>query len=181
MLESTQLKISCSEDIDKMAIKEGTKLDTVKIDLKGETLDKQKFNDLFKKLSEVKGLHKVDLDLTKYPLDNEQIELVNKAFKNMDEIREVNVHFSETKFEDNQFEKLLHDSLAGKKSIEKIHLVMENVNMSDTKRRTIEKLVNSLPNLKNVHINLQRNNMTNEDLIELHRLIFHFPHKILLW
>jgi predicted RNA binding protein with dsRBD fold (UPF0201 family) len=181
MIENIETRIATNEDIDKMSIKEGQKMNNIVLDFKGETIDKTKFMDLFNRLQKVKGLQKVELDLTKFPLDTEQVDLVNKFFKNLDDLKEIYVHVSETKFDDSLFDRLLNESLSGKKSIEKIHLVMENVNMCDTKRRSIEKLVNSLPSLRNVHINMQRNNMTKEDLADLHRLIFHYPHRVLLW
>jgi hypothetical protein len=181
MLQNVENKIATFDDVNKIVPKEGGKMDSLVLDIKSDQFDKQKFTDLFTQLQNVKGLQKVELDLTKFPMDTEQVELVNKFFKNNDELKEVYVHVSETKFDDSLFDRLLNDALSGKKSIEKIHLVMENVNMCDTKRRSIEKLVNSLPSLKNVHINMQRNNMTKEDLSDLHRLIFHFPHRALLW
>ena len=180
MLQNFDNKIATYEDVSKVVPKEGVKMCSLALDIKSDQFDKKKFNDLFTQLQNVKGLEKIELDLTKFPMDSEQVELVNKFFKN-NEFKEVYVHISETKFDDGLFDKLFNEALTGKKSIEKIHLVMENVNMTESKRKSIEKLVNSLPSLKNVHINMQRNNMTKEDLAELHRLIFHFPYRALLW
>jgi len=128
MIDNTSTKIQKSEDIDKIAVKEGSKLNSLQICLQSDKIDKKSYTELFNKLNETKGLQKLEVDLTKYPLDSEQVDLFNKALKKMDDLKEVYIHISDTKFDDDQFEKLIYDSLTGKKSIEKIHLVMENVN-----------------------------------------------------
>jgi hypothetical protein len=182
MLNKYEWKVSTNEDIDKLSISKDQKINSIMIDFKGGVIDKTKFNDFFQnKLSLAKTLETLELDLTNYELDNQAIENICKTLKAMDNLKEFNLHISETKLWDEQFEKLLCESIGGKKSLTKLHLIMENVNMTDNKRKCIEKLVKSLPNLNYVHINLQRNQLTQTELSDLHNMIFHFPHRVLLW
>lgn len=181
MIDQVQTTISTNEDVDKLVQKENQKLNSLHLNLKEQGIDKQKFSDLFKKLQEVKNLEKVELDLTKFQIDNDQIEMVNKFLKQQDNLKEVYFHVSESNFEDSQFEKLIFDSLKDKKSLEKMHLYMENVNMNEEKRRSVQKLVQSLTGLRNVYLNMQRNFLTQDDIFDLHHLIFHLPHRVLLW
>jgi hypothetical protein len=181
MIDKVQNTISSNEDVDKLAKVESQKLNSIHLNLKEQSIDKTKFSELFKKLQDVKNLEKVELDLTKFQIDNEQIDMVNKFLKSQDNLKEVYIHVSESNFEDSQFDKLLNDSLKDRKSLEKLHLFMENVNMNDEKRKSIQKLVQSLSGLKNVYLNMQRNYLTQDDMSDLHHLIFHFPHRVLLW
>lgn len=180
MLDKYECKCTSNEDIDKLALKD-QKLNSLQLDFRGGSVDQQKFIDLFNnKLCQTKGLEKLELDLSNFDINNQQIEAMNNFFKNTD-LKELHLHLAETKLFDDQFDRLLNDSLAGKKSINKLHLNMENVNITSSKRASIDKLVKSLPNLNYVHINLQRNNLSKNELTDLHNTIFHFPHRVLLW
>jgi len=182
MLSNFEYSIRTNEDIDKFSITNDNKINSLQLDLKGGVVDKTKFIDFFeKKLFLAKNLEKLELDLTKYEVDKQSIETINKFFKESENLKELSLHISETKLSDDYFDKLMNDSLKGKTSIKRLHLVMENVNMTDNKRKSIEKLVKSMPNLNYIHINIQRNQLTQSDICDLDKLIFHFPNRVFLW
>ena len=183
MLDKYEFKVSSNEDVDKIKMNESDKIQNIHLNLRGATspLDKTKFTELFDKLKNVKNFERVHLDLTKYPnLDDEKISAISNSIAGMSNLKELHLHISDISFNDAQFKNMLKP-LKMKDSIEKLHLVCENVNMNFYKRKKIEKLMNSLPNLKFVHINVKRNNLTQEDLGDLHKLLFHRPYRELIW
>ncbi len=175
-------KIASSTDIEAFKPEKNLKLNSLQLDFKGGNFDKTKFTDFFtNKLSHAKDLHKVELDFTRFGIDNHTIELITEFLSGLKNLREVDFHISECKLTNTQFDKLLNDSLGGKTSMTKLHLNMENVDINEPKRKSIEKLIKSMPNLVHSHINMQRNTLSKSDLDELHGMINHMPYKVILW
>jgi hypothetical protein len=182
MLEKYEYKVSNNDDVDKVKLNQDDNIRNIHLNLSGATsaLDQNKFRELFEKIKNCKNFERVHIDLTKYPINNEEINTISSSLNTLEKLKELHLHLSDICFDDAQFKNMLKP-LKKNISIETLHLVMENVNMNFYKRKKIEKLMNSLPNLKFVHINVKRNNLTQDDLGDLHKLLFHRPHRELIW
>ncbi len=182
MLCNYECKLASNKDIQDIKIAKDNKINSLQLDFKGGDVDKKKFINFFEhKLCHAKALEKLEIDLTKFELDNDCIDSMNICFKEMPNLSHLTMHISETKMWDEQFDRLFNQSLKGKTSIKNLHLVMENVNMTNSKRKSIENLVKSLPNLNHVHVNIQRNQLTENEIRDLNDVIFTYPSRILLW
>jgi hypothetical protein len=66
------------------------------------------------------------------------------------------------------------DALEKMKNLKYLHLEMENVNLNREKRNRMENVINKMPNLTQVSINVRNNNISEEDALELSRILDRF-------
>ena len=85
----------------------------------------------------------------------------------------MNFNFSDSQFSDDQFDKILNNSLSHMDNLEKLHLIMENVKISANKMKSIENIVKILRGMKlnHVYINLKRNELKDFKLINLYEIL----------
>jgi hypothetical protein len=60
------------------------------------------------------------------------------------------------------------------KGLKMLHLEMENVNLNNKKRERIENVIENLPELNHVSINLRNNNITEQDATAISRMLDRF-------
>jgi len=167
-----EVKIANPEDIEnnKVALTQG---DSVHLDLKDTSLDKNQFIQLFDQMAKTQKTD-FQLDMSNIELDEDRFNALNNCVKNWD-LKHFHLNASNCKFSDSSFTNLCN-SLKKMQNLEKLHLVLENVDMNRAKRAVLEDLLSTLPNAKNVAINTRSSNMTQNDIQRIHDLVVHFPH-----
>jgi hypothetical protein len=171
--KSGELKITKADDIANIEKSDFKNIDHIHLDLKDSNLDKDKFLEVFGKIKDTEKHQKFHLDLSNIEFDDDKVSAIAKCFQNWSQLKNLHIHMNEAKISTEQFEKLIYDSCIGMKQLEKFHLSCENVNMTTSKRKAVERLIKELPNLKRIRLNFRRNNMTKEELTDLHNLLFH--------
>jgi hypothetical protein len=159
------------DDLKKSYMKELENAQSVQVELRNNQLSNDKFNELFEVLSKT-NKEEMHLDLSNTNLDDKNVESLTKCMNNW-KLKNLSLHLSNIKLTDDQYEKVMK-ALEGMKSLKILHLEMENVDMNNKKRMRIENIIENLPELSHVSINLRNNNITEEDANYLNRLLDRF-------
>lgn len=178
MINQHEFKIEKNEDIEKCK-NDFAKVDHIHLDLKNSTLDDNKFEELCSTLKERSNLKIFQLDISDLEMNDKKIDNFVNCFKNWN-LRHFHINISNIKFTDDQFKKFF-EPLLNMSNLQKLHLIMENVNMNDCKRKFIEDLIEKCNNLTDVSLNIKNNNLSLEQMDRLRKLIDPVPTRELLW
>ena len=173
MIDKLVINISSNEDIENLNILENSKVNHLHVTISQKEILNYNFSVLFNKLSKLEPYNRFHLDMNNFSIDDEKIEIIIEAVKNW-QLREINFNISNTNLSDSQFDKLLFSSLSSIKTLEKVHLILENVQLNANKIKTINSILSSLPNLKHVFLNIKNNKVNLEDLTDLNKAIQKF-------
>ena len=170
--QKSDFKISSPQDIDTFKNSIG-KTDSVHLDLKDSKLEKNQFIEIFDKLAETKK-KEFHLDLANTLMEDDKIDAFVKCFNSWDSLKNLRINFSNMKFSETQFSKIL-DSVQNLKNLEKLQMNLKNVNLNRKMRTRLESLFENLPGVKELAINTKSSTVTEEDVRKINDIIRSFP------
>jgi len=159
-------KILDNKDVDYVK-KTVTKTDTPKIhlDLKENKLSDEKFIELFNCLSQV-NQEEFHFDMSNLKINDEKIQAIYKCFEKWN-IKHLEIHLTKTKFTDSQFKTLIK-AIKSFKNLYFLHLELEDMALTKNQKSELENMLNEIPTLRNIYINI-RNNQIDESDIEIYK------------
>jgi len=191
MIDKLTLRISSNEKIEEFinTIEDSTKVNHFHIDIseadgQSELLCQSSLSinscitneNFFKMCEKIKRLdlyNRIHLDISSLPdVSDDWIDAISDTLKSFNP-REINFNFSNSNLSDIHFEKLVYQSLKNMDNLEKLHLVMENLNITANKMKYIEDIVEILKSkkLNHVFLNLKRNEIYKFTLDRLNEII----------
>jgi hypothetical protein len=171
------MKIVSDKDIDELKqnyLKELESSQNVHIELRDNNLKEDKLIELFDTLSKTQK-EEMHLDLSNTTLSEKSIKSLSDCMSKW-KLKSLSLHLSNIKLTDSQFETVIK-TLENMKSLSRLNLEMENVDMNRKKQRRIEDLINTLPDLTQVSINLRNNKISDEDANQIMRMLERFDIK----
>jgi hypothetical protein len=162
------------EELKKNYMKELESAQNVHVELRDNSLKEDKFKELFDTLSKSQK-EEMHLDLSNTSLSDTSIKSLTDCLSNW-KLKSLSLHLSNIKLTDSQFETVIK-TLENMKSLSRLNLEMENVDMNRKKQRRIEDLITHLPDLTQVSINLRNNKLSDEDANQIMRMLDRFDIK----
>jgi hypothetical protein len=172
-----QYRFAIKKDLDvDISKKDFDKVDTIALDLKHNKLKKAKFMELFERLS-VRKFENLEIDLREYDgLDDDKVLALIDCVRNYN-LKTFILILSDINLTDDEFEGLIYKTMEKMTNLEKLHLELENINMTEIKRKVIEKILTKLKNIDTVYINLKRNKLTPQDISHISKAMHHIPNQ----
>jgi len=174
MIDKIVLKISSNEDIKNINYDNEFKINHLHIEI--SNISEINLKNLLEKLSKLEPYNRFHLDIKNSKINDETCKLLSNFISRWN-LREINYNFSGTCFTDKQFEILFSNALLSdniKVSLEKLHLILENVELNTNKLKTINNVLNSLLKLNHIFINIRKNKIDNYDITELTKTLQKF-------
>ena len=164
------LRVIKDQDVDeiKKEIKDMKDTFNIHLDIRNSELNKQKFGDLFKLISQGKP-NQFRLDLTEIDLDDEKIQEISKCFEKWD-LNKFKLIMSNLKMNEEQFENIFN-AISKMKNLQHLHLEMENVNMNNKKRKIIDKTLKEMTKLNDVYISVRKNKIPENEINQFYKLV----------
>jgi GTP1/Obg family GTP-binding protein len=172
MIDKLVLDISSDEDVKKINIEENSKINHLHLQIINE-INSENFKFLLDKLSKIDAYNRFHVDLVKFNLTDDIIEQFSNCLKKWN-LREFNLNISDSVISDTQFENFLKKCFPELKNLERLHLILENIEINSQKIKSITSTLENLPNLNHVFINIKRNKVQLEDMTLLNQALNKF-------
>ncbi len=178
MTSTYECRISGNEDISKITT-DLQKTDNVHLDLRNTTnFTKENFDKILDTLAKTKQ-RIFKCDIKNIEVDDEKINKLANTMKNWN-LYHCNLNISNVKLSDKQFDSLI-EPFKNMNDLEILHLIMENIDMNDYKRHSLQRAIREMKNLRSVHIDIRSNKISRDAISEFRRLLDPIPIRQLLW
>jgi hypothetical protein len=189
MIDKFTLIISSNKEIDEFLknMEDSTKINHFHLEIVGADkvinerfqpsnnteITDENFFKLCEKIKKLDLYNRIHFDFSSLPNISEKwTDVISDTLQNFNP-REINFNFSDSSLSDYQFERLLKNSSKNMDNLEKLHLIMENINITQNKIKSIEEIVESLKTkkLNHVFLNLKRNEIKEYTLNNLNEIM----------
>jgi hypothetical protein len=179
MIDSQYIfKIQKNQDVEN-AKSDLFKVNILKLELQNQKLSMEKFLELFEVLAEVK-LTEFYLNLSNLTLDDTQVNAICAALSNWN-LRVLEINVNNVSLTEYQFDKIFHDALVEMVNLESFAINAEGTKMNATKIKSLEKLIDRLPNLDSVKFNFKNNGLATSDIADLSKMMNLFSSRDILF
>jgi hypothetical protein len=176
-----EFKIYKDSDLDHYK-KEFDKVDCIRLDLRNTKLSKDKFQELFERLTVTSHkLNALQIDISDFDrLDDDYISYMSMSIRSLN-LKTFIFNFSECQLTDSQFECLVYDSLMAMTKLEKLYLFMENIKFDECKAKILEKLFSKLKGLEYLYMDLKKNKLEKDDIAMFEKCFAHVYTKEIIY
>ena len=143
---------------------------------KSGDISEDNWNLIFNQLA-VGPKNEFSLDLSNLNMDEGKIASFANCMQNWN-LKKFNLHLAEAKLNDNQFQSLICESIKHMSNLESLDLNLENVEMTQDRRKCLENTINTLPNLKHLSVNIKSKdgNISDVDINDFKKAMHKFKH-----
>lgn len=174
MIDKYVFKATSNEEIQKLNLEDNTKINHFHLEI-DKDIDDKNFKLLWEKINKYDLYDRFHLDLRSCIMTDERAEIISDHLKKFN-LKEINYNFSNTKLTDHQFDVLLSNTLPNINGLERLHLILENINLDKNKLKTIKSVLSSL-NLSHIFVNIKGNKLHIEDMTDITHVLKKFHNR----